>query len=49
MSFDDGDNGENAREEYGAPRRRSRQRSEKRRNAQKVGRRRRPKMLAYAS
>ena len=29
MSFDDGDNGENAREEYGAPRRRSRQRSEK--------------------
>ncbi|ROZ58904.1 recombination regulator RecX [Rhodococcus sp. WS1] len=28
MSFDDGDNGENAREEYGAPRRRSRQRSE---------------------
>jgi len=29
MSFDDGDHGENAREEYGAPRRRSRQRSEK--------------------
>ncbi|MFE5643017.1 recombination regulator RecX [Rhodococcus sp. NPDC056516] len=29
MSFDDGNNGENAREEYGAPRRRSRQRSEK--------------------
>ncbi|MDV8008211.1 recombination regulator RecX [Rhodococcus sp. IEGM 1318] len=29
MSFGDGDNGENAREEYGAPRRRSRQRSEK--------------------
>ena len=29
MSFDDGDNGENACEEYGAPRRRSRQRSEK--------------------
>ncbi|KAB2584159.1 recombination regulator RecX [Rhodococcus erythropolis] len=29
MRFDDGDNGENAREEYGAPRRRSRQRSEK--------------------
>ena len=29
MSFDDGDNGENAREEYCAPRRRSRQRSEK--------------------
>lgn len=29
MSFDDGDNGENAREEYGAPQRRSRQRSEK--------------------
>lgn len=29
MSFDDGDNGENASEEYGAPRRRSRQRSEK--------------------
>ncbi|RQO41940.1 recombination regulator RecX [Rhodococcus sp. KBW08] len=29
MSFDDGDHGENAREEYDAPRRRSRQRSEK--------------------